>query len=142
MAKVVVIQGAGMDQRGKVQIEIFGPDTLDQINARIEADALACGLEVDVFQSNDEAETVAFIEGLKDQEYIAGIINPSGFTASEGPLPAAIAALDIPFFEVHASNPAARGVNSAILPACKGGVCGFGYAGYGLALRSIRVLTS
>ena len=137
MVKVVVIQGAGMDQRGKVQIEVFGPDTLDQINARIEADASACGLEVDVFQSNDETETVAFVEGLKGKEYIAGIINPSGFTASEGRLPAAIAALDIPFFEVHASNPAARGVKSAILPACKGGVCGFGYAGYGLALRSI-----
>lgn len=137
MAKVVVIQGAGMDQRGKVQIEIFGPDTLDEINARIEADAAACGLEVELFQSNDEAETVAFIAGLSAREFAAGIINPSGFTTSEGPIPAAIAALDIPFYEVHASNPSARDVKSAILPVCKGGVCGFGYQGYGVALRSI-----
>ena len=138
MEKVVVIQGAGMDQRGKVQIEVFGPDTLDQINARIEGDAADAGFAVDIFQSNDEAETVAYLAGLDADDYVAGIINPSGFTATEGPLPQAIADFDAPFFEVHASNPSARGVHSTILSQCQGGVCGFGYAGYGIALKSIR----
>ena len=139
--KVVVIQGAGMDQRGKVQIEIFGPDTLDQINSRIEEEARAAGLAVEIFQSNDEQETVTFVQGLTD-EYVAGIINPSGFTATEGPLPGAIAALSFPFYEVHASNPSARGLASTLLPVCKGGVCGFGYAGYGVALRTIAAQLS
>lgn len=137
MPKVVVIQGAGMDQRGKVQVEIFGPETLDEINARIAADAAACGLEVEVFQSNDEGETVAFVEQCGSGDFVAGIINPSGFTATDGPLPEAIAKLEIPFYEVHASNPSSRDIKSTILPVCKGGVCGFGYAGYGVALRSI-----
>lgn len=137
MSKVVVVQGAGMDQRGKVQIEIFGPETLDEINARIAEDAAAAGLEVEIFHSNDEEETVAYLKSLDETAYVAGIINPSGFTASEGPLPATIEEMNIPFYEVHASNPSARDVRSRILPVCKGGVCGFGYAGYGVALRSI-----
>ena len=137
MPKVVVIQGAGMDQRGKVQVEIFGPETLDEINARIAADAAECGLEIEVFQSNDEAETTAFVERCGNGEFVAGIINPSGFTATEGSLPDAIAKIDILFYEVHAFNPSSRDIKSTILPVCKGGVCGFGYAGYGVALRSI-----
>ena len=137
MPKVIVIQGAGMDQRGRVQVEIFGPETLDEINARIAQDASACGLEVEFFQSNDEAETVAFLQGLDPEAYVAGIINPSGFTATQGELPATIADLGISFYEVHASNPSARDIKSTILPVCKGGVCGFGYAGYGVALRTI-----
>ena len=94
-------------------------------------------LEVEVFQSNDEGKTVACVERLGSGEFVAGIINPSGFTATEGPLPRAIAELEIPFYEVHASNPSSRDIKSTILPVCKGGVCGFGYAGYGVALRSI-----
>ncbi|NKB96925.1 MAG: type II 3-dehydroquinate dehydratase [Pseudomonadales bacterium] len=139
MQKVAVVQGAGMDVRGKVQVEIFGPDTLDEINARIAQDAAAVDLAVEVFQSNDEAATVAWIQGLNAEEYVAAIINPSGFTATEGPLAQTIAESDIPFYEVHASNPSARDVRSKILPVCVGGVCGFGYAGYGIALRSIRL---
>ena len=139
MQKVAILQGAGMDMRGKVQIDIFGPDTLDVINARIVRDAAAVDLLADVFQSNDEAEAVAWIQGLHAQEYVAGIINPSGFTATDGLLPETIAASQVPFYEVHASNPSARDVRSKILPVCVGGVCGFGYAGYGVALRSIRL---
>ena len=138
MDKVVVIQGAGMDQRGKVQIEVFGPDTLDQINARIEADAAEAGFQVEIYQSNDEVETVTYLAGLDAGDYVAGIINPSGFTTTDGPLPEAIEKFGVPFYEVHASNPSVRGVHSTILAKCKGGVCGFGYAGYGVALRSIR----
>ena len=137
MAKVVVIQGAGMDQRGKVQIEVFGPETLAEINARISADAAALGLEVEIMQSNDEDETLSFIQGLEEDHWLAGIINPSGFTGS-GKLADAIAAVRIPFYEVHASNPTARGVVSSILPVCQGGVCGFGYAGYGMVLRELE----
>ena len=139
MPKVVVVQGAGMDQRGKVQVEIFGPETLDEINARIANDAAACGLEVEIYQSNDEDETVAFLEALNASDFVAGIINPSGFTATTGALPGTIAEIGFPFYEVHASNPSARDVKSTILPVCKGGVCGFGYAGYGVALRSISL---
>ncbi len=139
MRKVAVVQGAGMDVRGKVQVEIFGPDTLDAINARITRAAAAVELSVEIFQSNDEAATIAWIQELGAQDFVAAIINPAGFTATEGRLPQAIADSAIPFYEVHASNPTAREVRSRILPVCVGGVCGFGYAGYGLALQAIRL---
>lgn len=112
---------------------------MSEINARITRDAAAVGLAVELFQSNEEAEMVAWIQGLNAHAYVAAIINPAGFTTTEGPLAQTIAESDIPFYEVHASNPSARDVRSKILPVCAGGVCGFGYAGYGMALGSIRL---
>jgi 3-dehydroquinate dehydratase-2 len=135
--KVLVIQGAGMDQRGKSQVEIFGPETLEQINAQILQHAKSLGIEVEIYQSNDEDEVVARLRRLETGEIDALIINPGGFTATEGTLPQTVSELAVPAFEVHASNPTARGVQSTLLPVCKGAVCGFGYAGYAMALRAI-----
>jgi len=135
--KVLVIQGAGMDQRGKSQVEIFGPETLEQINARILQHAESLGIEVEIYQSNDEDEVVAKLQQLEAGEIDALIINPGGFTATEGMLPQTVSELAVPAFEVHASNPTARGVQSTLLPVCKGAICGFGYAGYAMALQAI-----
>lgn len=134
---MLVVQGAGMELRGTVQIDVFGPDTLQEINVRIEADAARLGLDVEIVQYNDEAALVAFLKSCDADEYLALLINPSGFTTSEGPLPGAIADLVFPAYEVHASNPGARGVRSTLLPVCKGAVCGFGYDGYRLALSGL-----
>jgi 3-dehydroquinate dehydratase-2 len=134
---MLVIQGAGMELRGKADVEIFGPETLAEINARIEADAAALDVAVEIRQSNDEAEVAAWLEGAAD-EFAAVIINPSGFTLSEGPLIVALDSLSLPVVEVHASNPAARGVRSNVTPVCSGAVCGFGYDGYRLALAGLR----
>ena len=83
-------------------------------------------MEVEIIQSNDEAEVVAAVADAHAR-FDALLINPSGFTVAEGPLPEAIGSLSIPAVEVHASNPAARGVRSTITPACAAAVCGFGY---------------
>lgn len=137
MTKVLIIQGAGLDVRGTTHVDIFGPETLDEINARIRADAAELSVEVDIFQSNDESRVIAKLE-TDAGGFDALVINPGGFTTTSGPLPAAIAAMGIPAYEVHGSNPSARGVASSVQPVCKGSICGFGYAGYGLALRAIR----
>ena len=91
--KVLVVQGAGMELRGIENVAVFGPETLDEINADIRARADELGLGVEIFHSNDEAEVVAEIARLA-AEIDAFIINPSGFTVTEGPLPDAIEALD------------------------------------------------
>jgi len=137
MQRVLIIQGAGMDERGHKLVEIFGPETLPEINAQIEAHARELGVSVEIFQTNDEAALVAHLESINAAEVDAMIINPGGFTPTTGPLPDAIRALPFPTYEVHASNPAARGVVSTIGPACRGGVCGFGYLGYRLVLDAI-----
>jgi len=137
---VLVVQGAGMDQRGRMQVEIFGPETLPEINAGIEAHARSRGIDVEIVQSNDEVEVVARLRSADPAAYDALIINPGGFTTTSGPLPEAIRDLPFPAYEVHASNPAARGVRSTILPVCRGAVSGFGYVGYRLALEAIASL--
>ena len=134
--KVLVIQGAGMDLRGKTDVEIFGPETLPEINARIEADASVLGATVDIRQSNSEAEAADWVLAAAES-FDALIINPSGFTLSDGELLEALRGLSLPAIEVHASNPSARGVQSTITPLCKGAVCGFGYDGYRIALSGL-----
>ena len=134
--KILEIQGAGMDMRGRTQVEIFGPETLDEINAQIVDHAQRLGLDVEIFQSNDEGQVVEKLQGV--QEIDALIINPGGFTTSQNQLPRVIEQMRIPAYEVHASNPASRGVQSTLLPLCQGAVCGFGYAGYAMVMQAIR----
>lgn len=137
MTRVLIIQGAGMDRRGKAQVDLFGPETLEEINAQIEHHARELALEVEILQSNDESEVVERLQALDPATIDAMIINPGGFTATTGPLPETIRHLPFPAYEVHASNPAARGIQSTVLPVCRGAVCGFGYAGYRLVLAAI-----
>lgn len=123
-----------MDQRGKTMVDVFGPETLDEINAGIQQVAEALGLTVTIMQTNDEDIAV---QTLKATECDAVIINPGGFTVNGKALTEALKALAVPAYEVHASNPSSRGIQSVIQPACKGAICGFGYAGYAMALRAL-----
>jgi len=136
--KILVIQGAGLDERGKSQIEIFGPETLEEINAAISSLSSELDLEIDIVQSNNEAKVAKMIDRI-DDSFDAILINPGGFTSSKGVLTDAIANSSTPTYEIHASNPTQRGVTSTLLPHCKGGVCGFGYDGYRIALSAISV---
>ena len=138
MTKVLVIQGAGMNMRGKSQVEIFGTTTLDEINERIRGYAEALGLEVELFHSNIEGEVVNALYDAHDRDFDAALINPAGYTTTTGPLRAAITQVKFPVVEVHASNPTSRGVVSNVLPVCKGSVYGFGVYGYRLALEAVK----
>ena len=140
MTKVLVIQGAGMNMRGKAQVEIFGTTTLEEINEQIRAFAEALGLDVEMFHSNIAGEVVNALYDAHDRDFDAALINPAGFTTVTGPLPNAIAQVKYPVIEVHASNPTARGTVSNILPVCKGSVYGFGVQGYRLALEAVKTL--
>lgn len=133
--KILVIQGAGMDMRGRTQVEIFGPETLDEINAQIVGHAQRLGLDLEIYQSNDEDQVVTKLQSAKEIDAL--IINPGGFTTSQNQLPQVIEQIGIPAYEVHASNPASRGVQSTLLPVCQGAVCGFGYAGYAMVMQAI-----
>ena len=138
MTKVLVIQGAGMNMRGKVQVETFGPMTLDEINEQIRAYAESLGIAVHIVHSNIEGEVVNALYAAHEDGYDACLINPAGYTTSTGPLRGAIQQVPMPVIEVHASNPTARGTVSAVLPVSKGCVYGFGVYGYYLALEAVR----
>jgi 3-dehydroquinate dehydratase-2 len=140
MTRVLVIQGAGMNMRGKAQVEIFGPTTLDQINEQIRGYADSLGLDVEVFHSNIEGEVVNALYEAHDRDIDAALINPAGYTTAMGPLRGAITQVRFPVIEVHASNPTSRGTVSAIQPVCKGSVYGFGVSTYYLALGAVKHL--
>ena len=138
MTKVLVIQGAGMNMRGKSQLDIFGLTTLDQIDEQILGYAEGLGIDVEIYHSNIEGEVVNAIYDAHDRQIDAAVINPAGYTTTTGPLRAAITQVGFPFIEVHASNPTARGTVSNVLPVCKGSVYGFGVYGYYLALEAVK----
>jgi 3-dehydroquinate dehydratase-2 len=138
MPKVLVIHGAGMNMRGKAQIDVFGPMTLPEYDAHIRKYATELGVEVEIFHSNIEGEVINRLYAAHDAGMVAAIINPAGYTTGHPALAAAIAQVKFPTFELHISNPARRGRVSEIATVCRGVVTGFGIFGYYLALRGIR----
>jgi 3-dehydroquinate dehydratase-2 len=140
MTKVLVIQGAGMNMRGKSQVEIFGPLTLEEMNEQVKAYAESLGVDVEFFHSNVEGDVANALYAGHDGDVDAAVINPAGYTSLRGVLRAAIAQVRFPVIEVHASNPTARGAVSEVQPVCKGSVYGFGVYGYYLALDGVKGL--
>ena len=137
MPKILVVHGAGMNMRGKSQIEMFGPLTLAQYDEHIRrfADELKC--EVEVFHSNIEGEAVNRFYDAFERKFDGALINPAGFTTGYPALCAAITQVGFPVIEVHLSNPALRGRISDVGRVCRSVVTGFGIAGYRLALQGL-----
>ena len=138
MPKVLVIHGAGMNMRGKVQTEIFGTMTLPEYDEKIRFYAKELGLEVEIFHSNVEGEVINRLYAANDEGFDAALFNPAGFSSGYPALVAAISQAKFPTVEIHISNPARRGALSDTSRASLALVTGFGIAGYALALRGIR----
>ena len=138
MTRVLVIHGAGMNMRGKVQTEIFGPMTLPEYDERIRGYARDLGLEIEIFHSNIEGDVINRLYAANDQGFDAAIFNPAGFSRGYPALVAAISQVKFPVIEVHMSNPVRRGPVSETATVSQGMVTGFGIAGYDLALRGLR----
>ena len=138
MAKILVIHGAGMNMRGKVQTEIFGPMTLPEYDERIRGYAAELGLEIEIFHSNIEGEVVNKLYEANDRDFDAALFNPAGYSRGYPALVAAIAQVRFPTIEIHISNPVRRGPVSETAQVSHGMVTGFGLPGYYLALRGVR----
>ena len=78
MGKVLVIQGAGMNMRGKAQIETFGSMTLEEINEQIKGYAEGLGLDIELMHSNLEGEVINALYDAHDRDFDAALINPAG----------------------------------------------------------------
>ncbi|HME25525.1 MAG TPA: type II 3-dehydroquinate dehydratase [Acetobacteraceae bacterium] len=138
MAKILVIHGAGMNMRGKVQTEIFGPMTLPEYDERIRGYANELGVEIEIFHSNIEGEVINRLYEANDQGFDAAIFNPAGFSRGYPALVAAISQVKLPTIELHMSNPVRRGPISETATVSQGMVTGFGIVGYYLGLRGLR----
>ena len=104
MGKVLVIQGAGMNMRGKVQLETFGPMTLEEMNEQILCYAESLGMDIELMHSNIEGEVVNALYDAHDRDFDAALINPAGYTTTTGPLKGAIS----PVSYTHLTLPTKR----------------------------------
>lgn len=138
MAKILIIHGAGMNMRGKVQTEIFGPMTLPEYDEHIRGYAKELSVEIDIFHSNIEGEVINRLYAANDQGFDAAIFNPAGFSRGYPALVAAISQVKFPVVELHMSNPVRRGPVSETATVSQGMVTGFGIVGYYLGLRGLR----
>jgi 3-dehydroquinate dehydratase-2 len=140
MAKILIVHGAGMNMRGKVQTEIFGKMTLPEYDEKIRGYAKELGLDIEIFHSNIEGEIVNKFYAANDAGFDAAIFNPAGFSRGYPALTASIAQSKFPTIEVHISNPVRRGPISDTAQVSQGMVTGFGIAGYYVALRGLKEL--
>jgi 3-dehydroquinate dehydratase-2 len=140
MAKILVIHGAGMNMRGKAQLDVFGPMTLPQYDEQLRKYAAELSAELDIFHSNVEGEVINKIYQSHDTGLKGCIINPAGFTVGYGALNQAITQVNFPTIEVHISNPALRGRISDVGRHTRGVITGFGIFGYYLAMRGLMQL--
>jgi len=90
MPKILIIHGAGMNMRGKVQTEIFGPMTLPEYDERIRGYAAELGLEIEIFHSNLEGEVINKLYEANDRGFDAALFNPAGYSTGYPALVAAI----------------------------------------------------
>jgi len=138
MPKVLIVHGAGMNMRGKAQIEVFGPMMLPQYDEHIRKYAAELGVEIEIFHSNSEGAVIDRFYAAHESGFDAAIINPAGYTTGYPALMAAIGQVKFPTIELHISNPARRGRDSEIARVSRGVVTGFGIFGYWLALRGLQ----
>lgn len=138
MPRILVLHGAGMNMRGKVQTEIYGTMTLAEYDRHIRDYAAELGLDVEIFQSNIEGEIINRLYDANDRGIDAAIFNPAGFSIGYPALVLAISQVKFPTVEVHISNPVRRGPVSETSKSAQGMVTGFGVTGYYLALRGLK----
>ena len=137
MAKLLVLHGPNLNLLGTREPGIYGADTLDDINARLQHRVAAGSHTLAALQSNAEHELIEAVHQAKADGVAGIVINPAAFTHTSVALRDALLAVQIPFFEVHLSNVHAREAfrrHSYFSDIAQGVIAGFGAAGYVYAL--------
>jgi 3-dehydroquinate dehydratase-2 len=136
--KVMVIHGPNLNMLGKREPDIYGKDTLEEINSKLKKLGKKLGIDVDTFQSNYEGAIVEKIHETSGK-YKGLIINPAAYTHTSIAIRDALLLLDIPVIEVHLSNIYKREPfrhKSMIADVATAQISGFGVQGYMMALEA------
>ena len=142
--KVLVIHGPNLNMLGMREPEIYGHQTLEEINTALISRAERLGLEVETFQSNHEGEVVDRIQQAHNA-FDGIIINPAAYTHTSIAIRDALSLLTIPVVEIHLSNINKRESfrhTSLIADIATARISGFGPYGYQLALEGMAQLLS
>lgn len=142
MTRVLVLNGPNLGRLGVREPEVYGSATLADLVASARSWGAELGLEVDVRQTDDEAELVGWLHEAVDTGS-AVVLNPAAFTHYSYALRDAAAQVTdagLVLVEVHLSNPLAREAfrrHSVVGPVATGTIAGFGFESYHLALRAV-----
>lgn len=139
---ILILNGPNLNVLGRREPEIYGSETLADIEASSRARAAALGLEIDFRQSNHEGECVGWAQEARDG-HSGIIVNAGALTHSSLALQDALRYAEKPVVEVHLSNIFRREPmrhRSLIAPVAAGVICGFGGLVYELALEAIAPL--
>jgi 3-dehydroquinate dehydratase II len=144
VTRVLVLNGPNLGRLGSREPDVYGKADFAQLAEACRATGRALGLEVDVRQTDDEAELIGWVHEAIDGD-MPVVLNPAAFTHYSYALRDALAMLTAPLIEVHISNPAARESfrhTSVVAGVAHGSITGFGLLSYQLALRAIAELLS
>ncbi|MEL6640058.1 MAG: type II 3-dehydroquinate dehydratase [Pseudomonadota bacterium] len=136
---ILILNGPNLNLLGTRQPEVYGPTTLADIEALCRTKAAALGIDVTFAQSNHEGAMVDMLHAARGT-HDGIILNAGAYTHTSVTLMDAISSIDVPVVELHLSNIHAREEfrhKSYIAPVAVGQICGFGAAGYPLAIDAI-----
>jgi len=141
MAKTIyVLNGPNLNLLGLRQPEIYGTATLKDVEALCRDTAKPHGYDIDFRQSNREGELVDWIQDAYFKKAAGVVINPAGYTTTSIAMLDAILGTKLPVVEIHISNIHQRDEfrhHSFISKGAKGVICGFGVAGYAMAVNGL-----
>jgi 3-dehydroquinate dehydratase-2 len=143
-ATIFVLNGPNLNLLGLREPEVYGSDTLNDIEDRVRARGKTLGFEIDFRQTNVEGQLVDWVQEARTKAK-GLIINPAASTHTSVALHDAIKAVGVPAIEVHLSNTYAREDfrhHSYVSPVAHGIVVGFGAYGYELALEGLARIVS
>ena len=136
--RILALHGPNLNLLGTREPDIYGRETLASVHEAMFARARAANVLLESFQSNHEGELIDQVQAARAQGVGFIIINPGGYTHTSVALRDALAAVSIPFVEVHLSNVHAREPfrhHSYFSDLAIGVICGLGHQGYLLALE-------
>ncbi len=136
---ILVLHGPNLNLLGTREPAIYGHTTLADIHTAMETQARANGVRLESFQSNHEGELIDRVQSAREQGVVYIIINPAAYTHTSIALRDALAAVAIPFIEVHLSNIHSRESfrrQSYFSDIATGVIAGLGAQGYTLALEA------
>jgi 3-dehydroquinate dehydratase-2 len=142
MSAVLVLNGPNLGRLGSREPDVYGSLNFAGLVTVCQETGKELGFEVEVRQTDDEAELVGWLHEAADGA-IPVILNPAAFTHYSYSLRDACAQLQAPLIEVHISNPAARETfrhNSVVAGVATGTIAGFGIESYRLALGALSQL--
>lgn len=139
LQKLLLINGPNMNLLGEREPDTYGRTTLAMLESQCRDTARSLELELDAFQSNAEHELIERIQAARADGTAAIILNPAAFTHTSVALRDALAAVALPFWEVHLSNVYRREpfrAHSYFSDLAVGVIAGFGVAGYLAAIKA------